>query len=307
MVSRLEVVSAYRSILGREPESEDAVNLWMQAESLEHLISSMINTEEFLEQNGYKSGYRLIKFYDLDVAIPKNDWMLDYVSDNASYEPYVMEHFIKSIRKTSVVLDVGANIGLYSVVASKFAKSVISVEASHDNAKFIIYNCALNNITNVEVIPLAASDVVGVKTFQKTKDSNKVLSRSGIDEKVYNSFDITAGIPLDLMVGKKKVDVIKIDIEGHEYLAIKGAKKILMSRPIVFTEFSPLFLKNGSGIEYHKYLDLFTGNGYLIKIMHRDGTLQSMDDYEAVISAWQTYMENNVTHLDLMMVPPSVT
>lgn len=159
---------------------------------------------------------------------------------NGSYESGTINFIEKHLKSGDCFVDVGANIGLMSLKASKIVGKqgkVYSFEPHPNTAKILRFNISLNSIINTETIEKG----VGSKS-----DSAKIFDRwdvnrggasllpSNSEEKGYNIEVVT----LDEMFSDKAISMIKIDIEGYELEALKGAKQILSSTkpPILIVE-----------------------------------------------------------------------
>lgn len=134
--------------------------------------------------------------------------------------------------KKGVFVDVGANIGKYSVIIGRQLKDkgkVISIEASEDIFKILKKNIELNNLQNVIPLNLAVSDKKGISEFYlANKGLGTASSLFEIKEhskKVKVKTDTLDGIIKDLEI--KKIDLIKIDVEGAEPRVLRGALDIL--------------------------------------------------------------------------------
>ena len=237
------------------------------------------------------------------MAIPAGEWV--YAGDTLNtYEAYVLKPFLEAVRGQETVLDVGANIGLYSVLASPHVQNVVALEASPENAKLIVANARLNGLANITVYPVAVSNQTGMATFQRQEATNKVMSPQHIDISSIDNVDVALALPIDVLLPNIKVDVLKIDVEGREYAAMLGARRLLAQNPIVFSEYSHNFIKSGCGVDGSDYLNLYFSRGYTAVILYRDMTQETVSNAAMVQERWQRYMEENITHLDLQFVPP---
>lgn len=234
-------------------------------------------------------------------AYPADDWMLKHIAAGQEYEPYVLDAFLETVGGKSV-LDIGANIGIFSVLAAKRGASVVAVEAAPENAKLLTINLGLNGVTTATVYPVALSDHLGMATFARLPGSNKVVRPYDITPDTIDQIEVTMGMPLDLITDRR-FDVVKIDVEGREYACLSGARRLLEQRPMIFTEYSPQFIKDGCGVEGETYLRLFLDLGYRPTILHRDMTREECVDLQRIQHRWEEYMSRNVTHLDLMLHP----
>lgn len=289
----------YRAILGRSPESDAVVVEHAERGTVEAVATALPASDE--HRRPPERPLRLCNCYDFEIYVPEGDWMLDGIASSGSYEPWVIEAF----REQSTgkrVLDVGANIGIFSITASKVTnKPIIAVEASPENAKLIAINAAHNGAPNVKIIPAAAAADFGMAKFCRTLDSNKVTREFALNAETFPTIDVAAAMPLDVLV-RDPIDVFKIDIEGYEWNALQGATEIMTAKPIMFLEFSPDFMRDGAGVEPGTFLNFFFDRGYQASILHRDMTREPVgEDGGRLLTAWQEYMSRHVTHLDLML------
>jgi FkbM family methyltransferase len=151
-----------------------------------------------------------------------------------TYEYRKQRLFAQAIRPGHVVYDVGANVGFYTLLAAVRAGAggrVIAFEPLPRNVTLLRRHMALNEIHNVDVRDTAVSDTAGSAAFTDgVGPATGRLDRAGalhvttvtLDESVYS-------------YGMAPADVIKMDIEGGELRALRGAKRLLADRrPVVF-------------------------------------------------------------------------
>lgn len=158
---------------------------------------------------------------------------IDRISSFESYfdeGPYELNENIK-VTDGDVVFDLGANMGMFSAVASaRGAKKVYSFEPSYKiRENYLRYTEQYNN--NIEICPYAVADYVGETKFE-VDNSNIGASRliNGEGESDKEKYEIVKVITLDQFVKErdiKKVDFIKADIEGAERDMLRGATEIL--------------------------------------------------------------------------------
>ena len=132
-----------------------------------------------------------------------------------------------SLRENEIAIDIGSNLGWYSVLISRIAspKSIIhSFEADVANFELLQHNLVSNNCLNVKPHNVAISDSAGKTEFYKYPLKNagrhSLIPQEGF-EKI--SVNTTTLDKLLIDADKSKVKFIKIDIEGYEYFAFRGA------------------------------------------------------------------------------------
>ena len=160
-----------------------------------------------------------------------------------NYEPELT--YLESILSPGrVFVDVGANFGIYTMVASRLvgkAGRVVAFEPSVQSFPVLQKNIALNNLENVLSFRAALSDKESRAWLYHALDpSGNSLGRDpsldGVREEVVLK-------SLDSVLeenGIDRVDVIKVDVEGAEELVLHGAARSLKThRPIIIFEYNP--------------------------------------------------------------------
>jgi FkbM family methyltransferase len=126
----------------------------------------------------------------------------------------------KYIKKGDVVLDIGANIGFYTKILSELVGETGKIYAFEpDKKNFSHLEKNAGDLTNVDLINKAVSDKTGTITLYQSDLLN-------VDHKTYETADFTSKteidcVAMDDIIPNKKVDFIKIDIQGFEYFAFK--------------------------------------------------------------------------------------
>jgi FkbM family methyltransferase len=168
----------------------------------------------------------------------------------------------------NVVLDIGANIGDDTLVIARIIGSkgkVYAFEPDPENFKLLKKNVKANGYTNVVTVGKAVSNKNGkVKLF--LSENNKA------DHRIYESdnsrkYVEVDTISLDKYFGhlSRKINVIKIDIQGAEMMAFEGMVKLFKDNkyPKLLTEFWPIGLKR-CGSSSILFLKLIRGMKYVI-------------------------------------------
>jgi FkbM family methyltransferase len=140
----------------------------------------------------------------------------------------------------AVALDVGANIGAYTVQLGRALQQggrIIAVEPLPANVKRLRENVNLNELTEVvEIVEAAVGDHRGVVHLRGAKGrealaGNAVVADSGVAAQLKTIDSIAEAHELE------RCDLIKLDIEGCEFAALRGAEHLLRRcRPVLYLE-----------------------------------------------------------------------
>ena len=139
----------------------------------------------------------------------------------------------------SVFVDVGANVGAYSVVASEVNEAtVVSIEPHPATYKELKTNIELNKRKNVIMLNLAASNLNGVVKFTDFCSSDSSLNRVLKADKILPNVVNVKSQTLDKICESIKVapDIIKIDVEGHEAEVLAGLQKFMCNVKLFLIE-----------------------------------------------------------------------
>lgn len=222
-----------------------------------------------------------------------DDFARNFLSVNRDYEPWVTCHFLKHVGPGKHFLDIGASIGLFSLLAASLGSDVVAVEPNPYNLHLLNLSRYVNGFADMVIIPCAASDGYGLVRFvgksngQIVEDGDILVPKSTVDSMV------------------KSVSVIKIDVEGHELHAVRGMKQVIEThRPVVFTEFYPKLLAEHQSNPL-EYLAFWFDRGYKVFALIREGEVVECADAVAVMVEFEkrvvieTYP---IAYLDLMLI-----
>ncbi|MDA0874727.1 MAG: FkbM family methyltransferase, partial [Bacteroidetes bacterium] len=167
------------------------------------------------------------------------------------FEPGVHRVFKALVSRSTTFLDIGANLGLYSVLARAYNPDarVLSFEPLPAAYAFLQQNLALNGLTDIDTFPLAVSDVTGSATFHAPFNPKFAYLRShlggtgSLDEKASTENREAITVPTarldDILKSGRTgpISLIKLDTEGTEDRVIQGAKETIRShRPLILCE-----------------------------------------------------------------------
>lgn len=146
-----------------------------------------------------------------------------------TYETEVTDLIKTCLVKSDVFIDIGANVGYYACMACSLGKYVVAVEPLELNLRYLLNNLQHNGWNDVEVFPLGLSSQPGVtKIFGSGTGASLV---SGWAETSSAYCKIIPLSTLDIVLGQRfkgKQLLIKTDVEGAEYMLLKGSTQILL-------------------------------------------------------------------------------
>lgn len=187
----------------------------------------------------------------LDLKI--DDWVQENLFFLGEYEQAELRFAEKSLKPGDVFMDIGANIGLYTLCAFKAVGDsgrVISFEPLEENFKSLSKHVSINHGRNIVLEQMAISDrKEEIEIFYDDRELNLGMASSYLTSHTHS--EKVAAISIDQYIDLNpmaKVDFIKIDIEGGEYKALLGMQNTLIRHsPILLIEINPEVL---SGTEH---------------------------------------------------------
>ena len=150
---------------------------------------------------------------DFKVYLPEDDKGLSSQLRVAGLrEPVNFEYYYKFINKDDIVLDLGANAGIFSLL-SKNAKKIICVEPLPGLIPFIIKNLKTNDLDNKAIVLNMA---VGEKGKLLLEIDDKMNFSRIVKKKTDKTIEVKS-VPLKELAEKYKPNVVRLDVEGYEY------------------------------------------------------------------------------------------
>lgn len=198
------------------------------------------------------------------------------------YDPFVSRAIRALLKVGQSFVDVGANIGVYSLMASRIVGPqgcVYSFEPVEKNATHLRENIALNQLSNIRVFEKAVSDLPGSVDFYDARDPSNTGSSSLKSFAGASKLTVPC-TTLDGEFGNLSVNVVKIDAEGCDDRVVIGGEKL-------FTRTGPpsVICEGGESCDAARFLREF---GYSIAVLPRRwytpenfiATKGSVPDYE---------------------------
>lgn len=207
------------------------------------------------------------------------------------YELHETKLFREKIKKGMTVLDIGANIGYYTLIASSNVGTsgrVVSFEPDAENFALLSKTIKENGCSNVELQNVALSHTKG-STRLYLSEANKG------DHRIYDceekrQFVTVPTVVLDEFCEQKNiphVDFIKMDVQGAEWMVLGGMKRILRESTglQLLTEFWPegIIKSGGNALDF---LSELRGAGLSVYAINKSsGSLQNISDFESFIQS----------------------
>lgn len=259
-LSAEDIVAGYKFILGRNPEntlnpeiaskqfsnfSEFRDSLLFSKEASNSLYNAVVSNRTIWVKTPTYFGRQMYVCLS-DIAVSKEILL------TGNWEPEVGRSILSLVNPDSYFLDIGANIGWFSLLVADLIQKgngsgkVVSVEANPSIVPYFmasVTDSGLNNLISIK--PYAVSNAYGLIQMETSETGNVGgLNISPLSTSGNKNRNIIPTVVLDdILEDIPKLDVIKMDIEGAEPLALEGMKKLL-------DKFSPKIIMeiNGAGL-----------------------------------------------------------
>jgi len=138
-----------------------------------------------------------------------------------------MKHYLKA---GMTFVDIGANIGAHTVHGARLvgvSGKVFSVEADPTTYALLERNVNLNHIVNAALYNRCISEKAELLTFHVSHDT----ARSSLFRKGTSQLQLLASTLDELLPRRLQIDLLKIDVEGADYLVLAGARRLFAQNP----------------------------------------------------------------------------
>lgn len=196
-----------------------------------------------------------------------------YLWKSSFLENYEKNIVYDVVKKGMTVVEIGANIGYYTLQFAQLVGDngkVFAFEPEPNNYALLCKNIQKNAYGNIIAVPKAVSNKTGfVELF--------ICEEHRGDHRLFNSHDGRKSILIetvtldDFFLCGEPIDFIKMDIQGSEYWALCGMRECLkrIKKLIVISEFSPLLLGK-CGVSAQGYIDLMKESGFDISLINQE-------------------------------------
>lgn len=239
-------------------------------ESYVNRIHNKYYVEKIQNVRGYSANFGNAIFVDpfYFYVHPNDTCVSDCLKTGVLFEKFLLSFVKQFIDPTKNILDIGANIGVHSVVYSNYVHSgkVYSFEPQKVVYEILESNLQINNCTNVIPYNFGASDrddTFYMNAHYDSKDNQGAFRICSKEE----STGITIQCKRIDDIGIENVGYVKIDVEGHEYETLLGMQELLIrDKPVMLIEIHNSSPTKASVFEF---LQLIGYNEYM-RLSHCD-------------------------------------
>jgi FkbM family methyltransferase len=192
-----------------------------------------------------------------------------------AYEPEVVALFTSLLHKDSIVFDIGAWIGNYTLLAATKAKQVIALETNSDSIIRINDNISLNEGFEkiITVLNIGVSNKRAFASLDKreSRSMDRVLdmpeSKTDVEDTI--RVDTLDNIAANLDI--KHIDLVMMDVEAHEIYALEGMKELLSKKAVkhLIMEVHPKILQE-IGKTDAEVIRILENSGYKVDKFHNE-------------------------------------
>jgi len=186
--------------------------------------------------------------FNFKIIVNPAEFIGKHIYIEGIYEPDCTYLFNKLLNAGDCVLDVGANIGYFTLLASKLVGlegKVFAFEALPQIMQVLEKNVKLNSLSNVVCYETAVSDKCGLVEFYASSIDNLGLSSM---RNIKQTSAVRSEIPSvtidSIITNLPSVKLVKIDVEGAEFKVLEGMKELIKrDKPYIILEVTDEFLR----------------------------------------------------------------
>lgn len=244
-------------------------------------------------------------------------------AENRIHEKTTTDLFAKTIKEGDTVVDLGANIGYFTLLAARCAGKngkVYSFEPEPKNFHYLSKNISINGYTQAAAFQKAASNkngktklfICSYDTGHHTINQNKGIEAYSRGRKVgENSVEVETVAMDEFFKGREhEIDVIKMDVEGAEFLAFLGLDNILRQNKKVkmFVEFFPLLIRKMGNSPEELLRKIFNDYRFDVNVIPDDYNAGAHDGLIRVnsINEVMKYLKGEEDHINLFLTKRAI-
>lgn len=184
------------------------------------------------------------------------------------WQRHLLMFMLSYLREGDIFVDVGANIGYFTIYAGLRVGNtgqIHAIEPAADNAGLLAANLDLNGLSNVEIHRAAISDHCGRGTLFRSAFNSG--SHSLIKKETLANGPTVPVVTLDsLLQGTRAPTLIKVDVQGAELQVLRSMEELIKAakrKPAIIIEFSPVDLARNGHLE--EFFGFIAAHGYRLR------------------------------------------
>lgn len=306
MADTEDIAACFRLLLGRSPHPEEWTGHNLQVgEKLDRVVAGYVTSLEFARRNllgqDQTAEIGLADLPGFSIYAAADDAAVGRHVRGNNYELDVTAVFRRLLGPGMGVVDIGANIGYFTMLSASLVGPtghVLAIEPNPRNARMLEASRRVNDFGQVTLSQTAAGPQTGLLVLHRSHSNGTTSAPPDALAALLHAETVPCIRPDALVPATRRIDLIKVDVEGAEYLALLGCAGIIArDRPTIVSEFGPDQMEGISGIDGRGYLRWLTGLGYRLSGIEPDGSLLDFPTEEA---AMELYQRRATDHIDIV-------
>lgn len=242
----------------------------------------------------------LVDVGEFRMYVRLDDWLIGArIVWNRSYENYVARVMRPLLQPGDVMLDLGANLGYFTLLGAARVGphgKVIAFEPGAGNCGLIRASIRHNRFQNIVLHQKAVADRAGYVGLELEGSNGKIVRDAPPELANVETVALDA-----VLANEPRITLVKMDIEGAEGLALRGMQQLIARhRPRIFAEFHPSALRQVSGMAPEHYLSALRAPGYELFVIDRAEGLSHALTNEQILAV---HAASPYEHIDLAAFP----
>lgn len=246
--------------------------LRFESRDYQEKISGLLNNAKTVVQS-YPNGVTCVQVGNYLMGVPSEEWRLAmYLSKYGYFEYGTEKCFREKLKPGMTVVDIGANLGIFTLHALSGGCDVISFEPTPHTFRILKDNMILNGYeesNRVQLRQCAVGKEKGTCNFTTYTNICGHNSMFGEVDDTAEVIEVPVVVLDEEVPSGKKIDIIKIDVEGAEPLVFAGMQRIIRENENIniFMEFAPGFLRR-AGFDPDGFLNEIETAGLRIRVIN---------------------------------------
>ena len=280
---------------------------WNHKGNLDKKLYSLFNGYKWLLQSKiFKKSKDITVFGNMKFrCFPGTAHAASFFFNGTEFDNWNIMHFITEVlRESDKFIDIGANVGLFTLLAASkigVGGKIIAIEPISKNMEKLKENIELNNLKNVTCLQTCLSDKIEEVLFE-IKDVGSYMTHTVAEntEKIKSS-------RLDNIIQNETEEFIitKIDVEGMELLVLKGAEKSIRKNLLPIIIFEVNGLNKRFNITEEDIIKFMKEHDYILGYYNHDAKVLNLDNllHEDTIAIKKNYIKKiNLRNKDLKII-----